>query len=87
MMTDKQPTICVKCVNMMLGTPKYPNTPQCKVSPMTNYVTGESEFTSCSTVNKGECPDYAAAPVPPDPQAEEAWGSSEGDKEIINDTP
>ena len=81
---DKVPeaTICAKCVNMMLGTPDHPGIPQCKANPRLDYVTGKLDCLLCIAKNKGTCPDYAAAPVPPDAQADEAWGSSENDRGV-----
>lgn len=80
-MTDKHPTICAKCKWMLLGIPTAPAIPHCKANPDINYVTGASEVHACALKNcNGTCADYEAAPVPPDDQADEAYGSSETDE-------
>ena len=78
-MPNNDPTICAKCKHMLPGTPAWPKMPHCGTNLGVNYVTGASEPRACSIKNYGECPDYEATPVPPDEQADEAWGSSEND--------
>lgn len=82
MIPDKHPTICAKCEHMLPGTHEWPTLPHCLANPGINYVTGASTIRACSVKNYGKCPDYAPAPVPPDPQADEAYGSSDTDEGV-----